>query len=366
MSNRRNWLKKVSLGIVGLGVGQLETFSNPITDNYDLNTVDFPILLRSNENPYGPSPLARVAMAESVNISNRYGWKTTSELISEIAKRNIVNSNNILTAAGSTEILDLVLLFAAHEKGSFIIANPTYDYWTYPSEKLGLSRISVPLDANKKYDLSAMLNAIKSDTRLIYICNPNNPTGTICKRDELVNFINEVPKKIIVLVDEAYIDFTRQQSLTNLVLENKNLIIAKTFSKMYGLAGARIGYAVAHETTINQISELISGSNSSFSVVSAAGALASLKDEGFKEKVYVLNEKVKKYTIDQLENLNITCIPSNSNFIYFSLLNYKKDFFAQLEKYNIQGTKIYEENGKWSRITMGTMQEMEMFIKALK
>ena len=135
---------------------------------------------------------------------------------------------------------------------------------------------------------------------------------------------------------------------------------------MYGLAGARIGYAVAHETTINQISELLSGSNSSVSVVSAAGALASLKDEGFKEKVYVLNEKVKKYTIDQLENLNITCIPSNSNFIYFSLLNYKKDFFAQLEKYNIQGTKIYEENGKWSRITMGTMQEMEMFIKALK
>lgn len=211
-----------------------------------------------------------------------------------------------------------------------------------------------------------MLKAITQDTKMIYICNPNNPTGTICERNKLVSFIKEATKKVIVLVDEAYIDFTNQQSLSNLVIENKNLIIAKTFSKMYGLAGARIGYAVANETTIYEISQLQSWPNGSVSVVSTAGALASLKDDKFKEKVYSLNEKVKKYTIEQLEDLNITCIPSNSNFIYFSLSNYKKDFFEQLEKNNIIGTKIYEENGKWTRITVGTMKEMEMFIKALR
>ena len=171
---------------------------------------------------------------------------------------------------------------------------------------------------------------------------------------------------MIVLVDEAYIEFTKQESLSDLVVENKNLIIAKTFSKMYGLAGGRIGYAVANEYTINVISQLQSWPNGSVSIVSVAGALASLKDEGFKEEVYVRNEKVKKYTIENLKLLNIKCIPSNTNFIYFSLSNYKKDFFRQLEKNNIVGTKIYEENGKWSRITIGTMQEMEKFIDALK
>lgn len=138
MSNRRNWLKKVSLGVVGLGLSQLETFASPIPDYFDIETGDLPILLRSNENPYGPSPLARVAMTENINSSNRYGWKLTSELTSEIAKKNNVNSNNILIGAGSTKILDLVLQFSALKKGNFILAETTYSYWTYSSETLGI------------------------------------------------------------------------------------------------------------------------------------------------------------------------------------------------------------------------------------
>ncbi|WKD86883.1 Putative phenylalanine aminotransferase [Polaribacter huanghezhanensis] len=366
MSNRRNWLKQVGLGVVGLGLGQIETFANPIPNYFVSNPNDTRILLRSNENPYGPSPLARTAMTESINISNRYGWTQTSELITLIAKKNNVAEKNILLGAGSTEILDLALQFTALKKGTFILAETTYDYWTSPAKTLGIKKITIPLTADKRLNLTAMLKAIDSDTKMIYICNPNNPTGTICERDELVSFIQEASKKVIVLVDEAYIDFTNQQSLSNLVIENKNLIVAKTFSKMYGLAGGRIGYAVANESTIYELSQLQSWPNGSVSVVSTAGALASLKDENFKKEVYSLNEKVKKYTIEQLEHLNITCIPSHSNFIYFSLSNYKKDFFEQLEKNNIVGTKIYEEQGKWSRITVGTMQEMEMFINALR
>jgi histidinol-phosphate aminotransferase len=367
-NNRRNWLKKVGLGFAGLSLGQLDTFANTntIIDEINLESNDSRILLRSNENPYGPSPLARIAMKESVNISNRYGWALTPELIKVIAKQNNVTNKNILLGAGSTEILDLVLRFTALKKGSFILPKTSYSYWTYPAKQLGLNKVTIPLTENKKLNLTAMLKAIKPDTKMVYICNPNNPTGTICERDELISFIKEASKKVIVLVDEAYIEFTNQQSLSNLVIENKNLIIAKTFSKMYGLAGGRIGYAVAKESTINEISQLQSWPNGSVSVVSTAGALASLKDESFKKEVYTKNEKVKKYTIESLKLLNIKCIPSNTNFIYFSLSDYKKDFFKQLEKNNIVGTKIYEENGKWSRITIGTMKEMEQFINALK
>ncbi|CAC9976296.1 pyridoxal phosphate-dependent aminotransferase [Flavobacterium panici] len=367
MSNRRNWLKQVGLGTIGLGLTSFETFANPSPENYISLDVDkSPILLRSNENPYGPSPLARAAMQKSINSSNRYGWNLSGELISLIAKKNNVSDNNILLGAGSTEILDLVLQHTALKKGNYILAETTFNYWTFPSEKLGIKKITVPLTADKKHDLAAMLKAIDSDTKMIYICNPNNPTGTICDHEELVSFVKEASKNAIVFVDEAYIDFTKEQSLSSLVMENKNLIITKTFSKMYGLAGARIGYAIAASSTIDELSALKSSPNLSVSVVSTAAAMASLNDEKFIKEVYSLNEEVKKYTIDQLTKLNLTCIPSYSNFIYFSLENYKKDFFKQLEANNIEGTKIYEENGKWTRITIGTMKEMQQFIEAIK
>lgn len=367
MNNRRNWLKQISLGTIALGFCQFEAFANNPSENYIPSSLDkSPILLRSNENPYGPSPLARIAMAKSVNSSNRYAWNLYPELISTIAKKNNVLDSNIMLGAGSTEILDLVLQYTALQKGNFIMAETTYDYWTDPFKKLGLKKITVPLTKDKKHDLTAMLKAIDSDTKMIYICNPNNPTGTICDRENLILFIKEATKKAIVFIDEAYIDFTKEQSLCNLVLENKNLIITKTFSKMYGLAGARVGYAVANTSTIDELNALKSSPGLSISLVSTAGAIASLNDEKFIKEVYIANEEVKKYTIDQLTQLNLTCIPSYSNFIYFSLENYRKDYFKQLETNNILGTRIYEENGKWTRITIGTMKEMQQFIEAIK
>nr|WP_294785420.1 aminotransferase class I/II-fold pyridoxal phosphate-dependent enzyme [uncultured Flavobacterium sp.] len=367
MNNRRDWLKKVSLGAVGLGFCQFEVFAKTPSENFIISDVEkSPILLRSNENPYGPSPLARTAMQKSINNSNRYGWDLSGELISLIAKKNNVSDGNILLGAGSTEILDLVLQYTALQKGNFVLAETTFNYWTFPSEKLGIKKITVPLTSDKKHDLTAMLNAIDSETKMVYICNPNNPTGTICERDQLVSFIKEASKKVIVFVDEAYLDFTKEESLSNLAMENKNLIVTKTFSKMYGLAGARIGYAVASSSTIDELSALKSSPNLSVSVVSTVAAIASLKDEKFISEVQSLNEQVKKYTIEQLTKLHLTCIPSHANFIYFSLDNYKKDFFKQLENHNIEGTKIYEENGKWTRITIGTMKEMQQFIEAIK
>ena len=366
MNNRRNWLKQISLGTVALGLYNFEAFAKP-TEEYIFPDLDnSPITLRSNENPYGPSPLAHAAMEKSINSSNRYGWDLSSELIAHIAKKNNVSDNNILLGAGSTEILDLVLQYIALKKGNFILAETTFDYWTAPYEKLGLKKITVPLTKDKKHDLTAMLKTIDSDTKMIYICNPNNPTGTICNKEELESFIKEATKKVIVFVDEAYIDFTKEQSLCNLVIDNKNLIITRTFSKMYGLAGARVGYAIAHSATIEELDTVRSSQNMAISVVSTAAAIASLQDEKFIQKVFTSNQEVKKYTIDQLTLLNLTCIPSYSNFVYFSLDNYKKDYFKQLEDHKIQGTKIYEENGKWTRITIGTMKEMQRFIAAIK
>ena len=366
MNNRRNWLKQTGLGIVGLGIVPLERFAIPTQESIVEEKTENLIRLRSNENPYGPSTVAKNAMLKNISLSNRYNWEMIDKLIGKIAEKHHLTSQNIILGAGSSEILNLVALYCSKKSGNLIIAETTFDYWTVTAENAGLKKITIPLTADKKHDLSAMLNAIDPDTKMIYICNPNNPTGTICESAALQNFIKEATKRTKVLVDEAYLDFTDQPSLANLVTENKNLIIAKTFSKIYALAGSRIGYAIAHPDTINELNELQFAANSSVSVVSASGALASLTDNKFVTDTISLNEEARKYTIEQLENLQIPCIASHTNFVYFSLENYKKDFFEQLNKNNILGTKIYEENGKWSRITIGTLKEMKQFIKALE
>lgn len=367
-TNRRKWLQQIGIVTAGLGIAQFKTFASTSADLlvYALPD-DRPIRLSSNENPYGPSPLAKTAMTNNITNSNRYTWNTTGDLISALAKRNNVADENILIGAGSTEIIDLVVQSFAFQKGNFIVANPSYTSWTKRAEKLGLKKISIPLTLDKKHDLTAMLGAINPDTKMIYVCNPNNPTGTVCENTALISFIKEATKKVTVMIDEAYIDFTDQSSVSNLVADNKNLIVVKTFSKIYGLAGARIGYAIAKKETINRIGEdLQTWANGSVSVVSRAGAIASLTDKDFVKQCYNKNEAVRKFTIEQLTQLNITCIPSHTNFIYFSLVNYKKDFFSLLKSNNVQGTYIYEEDGKWTRITVGTMDEMQKFIRAIK
>lgn len=364
-TNRRNWLKQMGFGLAGVSIAPLGSIAGTLTDFAPGKSDDNQIRLSSNENPYGPSPLARKAMADNIIFSNRYNGERLNTLISSLAQKNKVKDDNILMSAGSTEILDMMARLAALKKGSMVIPFPTFDYFTDPAQHIGLTKITVPLTADKKIDLPAVLNAIKPDTSLIYICNPNNPTGTISNRDALVQFVKEASEKTMILLDEAYLDFTEEKSLSELVLQNKNLVIAKTFSKIYGLAGARAGYAIAHAETIEAITKLQSWPNGSISVVSTAGALASLQDEKFTREVYTKIHQSRKFTIEQLERLGIHCIQSYTNFIYFSLANYKKDFFEQLKKNNIIGTRFYEDNGKWSRITVGTQAEMERFIKAI-
>ncbi len=367
--NRRLWLKQIGLGVTGIGLTNLKSYASPdfsedlFDDSWNHKET---IILRSNENPYGPSPLARKAFAHNVHISNRYNWDIATQLISEIALKNSVKEENILLGAGSTEILDLVARFASLGKGNYVIADPSYDYWTVTLDNLGLIKNKIPLTPDKKIDFQAMQEGINKETKLVYLCNPNNPTGTICERSEMVNFVRNIPITTPILIDEAYLEFTQQASLCNLIDAHPNLIIAKTFSKIYGLAGARIGFAIAGRTMINNLASIQSNTNNSVSVLSKLAAIASLKDDKFVSDCYALNKSTREYTISELQRLNCECIASNANFIYFSLENFKKDYFKLLENANIQGTRIYEENGKWTRITVGRMGEMKKFIQALQ
>lgn len=366
-SNRRHWLRQLGLGLTGMGLASFRTLAAAEQDDIgELPSPTDPIILRSNENPYGPSPMAKAALARYAQASNRYGWDLTIQLMERLAKQHQLQFDHVLLGAGSTELLDLVARYAVTGQSSFVLAEPTYFFWAAPLEQNGAKKIAVPLREDKSLDLDAMRSAIRPDTRLVYICNPNNPTGTLCSRESLMKFIIQVPATVTVLVDEAYLDYTTESSLCSLVTEIENLVVTKTFSKIHGLAGARIGYALAHPKIIEKLSAMQSWPNGSVGVAAAAAALASLDDASFLSQTFSRNQSVRHYTLNQLQELNLACIPSTANFIYFSLEQYKGDYFRKLESKQIQGTRIYEERGQWTRITVGTQAEMEQFVKAIR
>ena len=360
--NRRTWLKQISLGFASIGLTRYAALAAPLPPLPPPTTT---IRLSANENPYGPSPKASAAMLEHCRASNRYNWNIGSELLEKLAQKHHVSPDMILLGAGSTELLDLVARFAANRKGNFVIADPSYAYWTVSALNSGLKEIRVPLKQDKKTDLEAMRKAINAQTRLVYLCNPNNPTGTLCAREALVQFVQAVPSRVIIMVDEAYLDYTTEESLIPLCATYPNLVVLKTFSKLYGLAGARIGYAVAHKNTLEKIAGLQSWNNGSVSLVSAVAAVAAVGDDAFLQEAFRQNERNRQYTYEKLQQLGFNPIPSASNFLYFSLESYKKDYFKVLKDNQIEGTKIYESAGQWTRITIGTKAEMEQFCAVL-
>ncbi|HYH15443.1 MAG TPA: histidinol-phosphate transaminase [Flavisolibacter sp.] len=361
--HRRSMLKLTSILAAGFALpegvaharkGQLLAFSE--------NT----IRLTSNENPYGPSPMARRAMADAVSQSNRYPWDVTTKLREKLGAQYGLSEDNILMGAGSSEILGLVAQLAALNKGNAITAAPAFSIWIPAAEKLGLTIIKVPLTEDKKHDLVSMLSQVTNETRLFYICNPNNPTGTTLPSSVIKDTAEEVSKKSLVLIDEAYLEYTDDPSMVNIVNNNKNIIIAKTFSKIYGLAGARIGYAVAHPDTIEKLASLQPWGNAGVSTVSLAAALASLNDKAFVANSKEKNTDVKLFTQKELSNLGIKVIPSHTNFIYYSLSNYQGNWQEALRAKNILSSGITEKQGQWTRTTIGTMDEMKQFISATK
>jgi histidinol-phosphate aminotransferase len=363
--NRRDWLLKSGMALTGASLLPFSSFGRALPRTENETIPDGPITLCCNENPYGPSPAALKAMTDTVAKSNRYQWSAVSGLIDAIAAKQEVTTDNVVMGAGSTELLDLCVQLAATKKGSVVAADPSFTRWAMVAEQMGMQKVMVPLTADKHIDLPAMMAAIKPDTRMVYICNPNNPTGTLLNHTVLSKFAEAAAKTSMVVIDEAYLEFADGASLCKMAMLNKNLVVVKTFSKIYGLAGARIGYAIAHKETAQQLADQRCAFNIAVSAVSMAGAMASIYDTDFVRTTFERTAEARQYTIAEMEKLGIRCIPSYTNFIYFSLANYKKDFFDLLSKHKISATGIFEENGKWSRITVGTIDEMKKVIAAI-
>ena len=366
--NRRHWLKQTTLVAFGLGAG-LRSLAGEDYLPYRLPDNKGLLNLGANENPYGISPKAKQAIINMIGEANRYQFNVASlqTFKKDLASYYKVLPEQLLITAGSGE--GLALLARYFSKGNIIAANPTFNILQNTARKIGTEVIEVPLTKQKLNDLPKMLSAINGKTGLVYIVNPNNPTGTVLKPDDLKSFCEEASKKAVVLIDEAYIDFVdapNNRSMIDLAEKNENIIVMRTFSKIHGMAGLRTGFIVAHPNLIKKLEEnLFSSTNFCVSNLSMAAVMASLGDENHRRQSKEKNDAARAYTVQSLDKMGLTAIPSQTNFIFVPIQNYKGDFAQDMFAKNVI-VRANTTDGKWTRISIGTMEEMQRFIPIMK
>eukprot|EP01089_Gocevia_fonbrunei_P006643 TRINITY_DN1744_c0_g1_i2.p2 TRINITY_DN1744_c0_g1~~TRINITY_DN1744_c0_g1_i2.p2 ORF type:complete len:247 (-),score=44.17 TRINITY_DN1744_c0_g1_i2:1741-2481(-) len=236
------------------------------------------------------------------------------------------------------------------------------------AEATGASWKAIPCKADWSHDLKAMEAAIDADTKLVYICNPNNPTGAMTDSAELVDFCSRVSEKVPIFVDEAYMGFLEdgaKQSMVSLINEGKDVIIARTFSKIHGMAGLRVGYIVAQESTLAKLEKVTRG-GMGIAYTSIFAATASMDDVAFQDKSRKLNAECREYVYQSLDKMGFEYIPSSTSFIIFPIEMEGKAFLEKMTAQKV-GVRAFEIMGKnWCRVSMGTMEEMKLFTKALE
>jgi len=322
------------------------------------------IKLASNENPLGPSPKAIEAMKKATEISHIYPDHITLDIREKIAKKFNVRVKNVIVTDGASNALRYIgecFLNPGDE-----VAYSEYTYSIYDSFVIKNNAVIVkaPMDSNYKYDLKALLEKITDKTKIVIICNPNNPTGTLLKSEEIEEFIKAVPKDIIIVLDEAYIDYVEDRNYVNgikFAKEHDNVVVLRTFSKIYGLAGARIGYAIGSEEIIGLMYKVLPLYATSITTIE--GASAALDDDEFVEATFQNNIIGKRYLSEELTKLGFDIVPTETNFIY---LDFHRDNFEIFEELVKKAIVIRPQYGTIGRISIGSPYENELVIKALK
>ena len=324
------------------------------------------VRLSSNENPYGPSPKALKAMTDSFGLSCRYPDEQNDLLIDALAKLNGVNHDQILLGDGSSEILQLCAdTFTGSTRGKLVAADPTFEAILNNAAINGAEVVKVPLTSSFSHDLPKMSAAAKQG--LIYICNPNNPTASITPKNEVREFIAKAPRQTMILVDEAYFHYADSpdyESAIPLIKDHPNLIVARTFSKIYGMAGLRCGYCVAQKETIERMRPHQMWD--SVNIMALAAAIANLNDPDQVTNGQRLNSEAKAFVTGELDKMGYKQIPSQANFIMIDMKRPVVPLIQALKQRNVQVGRLFPALPNHMRVTIGKKNEMESFLSAFR
>lgn len=363
--DRRQWLKSIGLAGTMAFINPAELLSRDKQVSFGSSKSEL-IKLNFNENPYGPSKRVRQAINSCFDSVCRYPFSDLKELVQNIAAKEGVTEDYIVVTGGSTEGLRAAGLTYGIENGEIIAADPTFQAMLNYAENLGAYVHRVPVNDKMEHDLEGMASRVTSKTRLIFLCNPNNPTGTILDKNQVIAFCNTLESKAVIFSDEAYYDYITEAdypSMVDLVKEGKNLIVSKTFSKVYGLAGIRIGYLIARPDIANRLKKNIMAMTN---VLAIAAAKEALQDDDFYKFSIAKNMEAKQRIYNTLDELKLDYIPSHTNFVFFQSNKHINDFSSEMMNEGIVLGRPFAPFYDWARISTGKIEEVNSFCRALE
>ncbi len=326
-----------------------------------------PIHLDFNENPYGPSPAARRAILASAGVACRYADDAARELTTALADFQHLDPAQIVVGSGSAEILNMAAMLAAEggPGGEVVAAQPTFEQLPEFAARVGVATRWVPLDAAHAHDLAAMRGAVTPQTRLVYICNPNNPTATAVRRDALEAFVRSVPASTLVVVDEAYIDLVDADgvgTVAPLTKDCPNLMVLRTFSKIHGLAGLRVGYSMSQPALAERLRRIqLTYPN----IAGLRAAIASLGDHDFvtQTRRALLTDRARIEAA--LDRLGCAHPRSQGNFVFFDAGMPVQSFRQGMLDRGVRVARPFVRYDQWARVTIGTHTEVDRFLEVL-
>lgn len=324
------------------------------------------VRLSSNENPLGISPGARQAILENLGQANRYPGSARAALLDALAAKHGVTRQHIQLGAGSTDILRLCVQ-ATPAGAAIVTADPTYEDVGRFAQATGHHLTAVPLTAAGAHDLPRMRQAAGSGPAMVFICNPNNPTGTLTSCGEIEAWIAQAGERVIFVVDEAYVEFVEDasyRSVVPLIAARPNLIAVRTFSKIHAMAGLRLGYAVAQPATITRLRAWQFPNNANALVLAAA--LASLGDAAHQERSLASNRAARRTLLAVLQELGLEALPSHTNFVMHRVPGDLTVYNTRMAEAGFLVGRPFPPMTSWSRVSLGLPDEMTRFAETLR
>ena len=333
----------------------------------DLPRPDYMIRLNANENPYGPSRVALKAISANMHLNNRYSGDPRP-LMKIVADINGVSTDHVVVGTGSGEILSAAGMLVGMRGGSVVCADPTYQDLLRYAEAAGVEILRVPVNEGLNADLDGMRRAVRSDTNLVYLVNPNNPIPSVIEKNAMRDFVLEMAEDKLVFVDEAYHEYVENPNYMSMVelvaAGHKNIIVARTASKIHGLAGMRVGFGFSHPDLVREIQWRKTGQNA---VLGLKAAEASYQDEEFQNFALRKNRESRAIVESMCDELGLRCVRSNTNFTFIQTGMENKAFQTKMEEYGIEtGRDFPPFNDTWARISLSKPEEMEYFVQIYK
>ncbi len=365
--NRRQWIRTAGLTGALSAIGGLNTYANLSDLDYDAAvTSNGLVRLHSNENPYGPSEYVRKAIVKSFDVAHQYLGDHADRLAQKIADREGVTAEHIVLTGGSREGLKITGLEFTWQGGEIIAGNPTYQALLTYAEGFNAHVHRVALNDRLEHDLEEMEKRINSNTRLVFICNPANPTGTIIPKEKIKDFCLAVSKRTMLFSDEAYYDYIEEDgypSMVELVKENYNVIVSRTFSKVYGLAGIRIGYLIARPDIARR---LRSARAANTNMLGIHAAEAALEDKDFYKFSLQKNRECRSMIYATCEELGLLYQPSHTNFVFFKTGQEIREVITTFKARGIAVGRPFPPMTDWCRISTGKEEDVKLFCSNLK